>query len=180
MTRAGLVVVALMPAVAAASATGISVESARGEYTVRLEASFNAPPEAVWRVITDYDNLSRISPTIRESGRVEHDGDELLVDTVTRACYAFFCRTLKHRQQLHETPHTEIVAETVPEASDFSSGVARWKLARTGDGGTRLEYEMKVRPAVFVPPLIGPAFVRRSLERETRALLEGIEREAVE
>lgn len=173
-----LALLAVLPAAAEAASATLAVEHERGEYRVILAAEIAAPRAQVWRVITDYPHLSRLSSVIRESRVVECDGDGIIVDTVTRACHGPFCRTLRHRQRLLETPPGSIVAETIGEASDFSSGTVRWHLADSGDGGTVLHYDMRIRPAFFVPPLIGPGMIRRALERETRELIDGIEREA--
>lgn len=160
----------------AATLPVVDVTSSRGLYTVRVDARVAAPPAAVWRALTDYGNLSRLSGAIRTSRIVERTVDGALVDTVTRTCHAaVFCRTLRHRQRVVERPPGLIVAVTDPAHSDFSEGTAEWRL--TADGAqTLLQYRMTVRPAVFVPPLVGPPLVRRALDRESAALIRGIER----
>lgn len=149
-----------------------------GAYTVVAEMVLKAPADEVWRVLTDYPRLGRLSDSILESGVTEGTGGERLVDTVTRSCLGFFCRKVRHRQRMLEHPPTDIVATTVPEGSDFASGTVHWMVAPSAGGGTVIRYEMRVEPAFFIPPLFGQGMVRRALARETQELMAGIEREA--
>jgi len=47
---------------------------------------------------------------------------------------------------------------------------------QASEAGLRLAYSGRFVPGFFVPPLIGLALVRRSLERRFRAMVEEIER----
>lgn len=172
-----LALCALSAAAAYASPGTVTVDHHDGEYTVIAELEIKAPLDAAWRVLTDYPGLGRLSDAILESRVVEHAGAGTLVDTVTKRCFGPFCNEVRHRQYVFEYPPTDIVAITVPDASDFSSGTVRWMFAPTENGDTFLRYEMRVVPTFFIPPLIGQGIVRRALTRETRELIEGIERE---
>jgi hypothetical protein len=44
--------------------------------------------------------------------------------------------------------------------------------------GTRLELTSELRPAFWVPPLVGPYLVKRGLMSTARDALDGLEREA--
>lgn len=166
-------------AAAIAAVPVVEIASDRGLYSVRVDATVAVPRPVVWSLLTDYARLGRLNPAIRESREVARDGSAVTVDTLTFACYGPFCRTLSHRQVVTEFPQTRIVAVTVDEHSDFRDGRAVWRLADHGDG-TRLQYEMTIRPAVFVPPLVGPRIVRRAMAREVGALVAGIEQAARE
>lgn len=165
---AGLVCCAL------ATPLAVDVSSRRGEYTVRVEATIDRPYAEVWMLLTDYDHLTRLSTAIQESRRVPVDDATLVVDTVTRSCRLFFCRTVHHRQVVVESPPDRIVATTLPEHSNLREGEAVWRVVADG-AQTRIEYRMTMRPAFFVPPLIGPAMVRTALKEEAEALIAGLE-----
>lgn len=154
----------------------VGVTSERGVYTVRVDTTVAAPRELVWSLLTDYDNLARISPSITRSGVVARpDASTVVVDSLSYACYGPFCRNVQHRQRLTEFPRERIVSETDAAHSDFRDGQAEWRLSDV-PGGTRIEYRLSIRPTLFVPPFVGPAMVRRTMARETQALIEGIER----
>lgn len=153
----------------------VAVDHDRGQYRVRIEATFELPRSKVFELLTAYDDLERLTKAIRSSRLAGHDADgRAIVDTVTRSCYLLFCKTLEHRQIVTVAPDGSIVATTVAANSDFREGEARWTLEEV-DGNTYMTYEMSIRPDFFVPPMIGPVFVRRALEREARALVAGIE-----
>ncbi len=153
----------------------VAVDHQRGLYSVRIEATFAMPRERVFELLTAYDDLERLTEAIRSSRLVGHDADgRAIVETVTRSCYLLFCKTLEHRQLVTATHERTIVATTVAAHSDFREGEARWTLEEAG-ANTHMTYEMSIRPDFFVPPMIGPVFVRRALEREARALVAGIE-----
>lgn len=157
------------------AAPQVAVSHERGLYRVRVEAEFQLPRERVYALLTDYDELERLTGAIRSSHLAGHDADgRAIVDTVTRSCYLLFCKTLEHRQLVAASPSGSITAITVAEHSDFREGEARWTLEAV-DGATHMTYEMNIRPDFFVPPMIGPVFVRRALLREARALIAGIE-----
>lgn len=169
-------IAALLLAGATAAAPVIEVSSARGAYVVEVDATIDVPRPVVWKLLTDYQNLDRLSDSIRRSGVVERAADgTVVVDTFTHTCFGPFCRTLRHRQRVTETPVERIVSVTDAAHSDFADGRAEWLLHDAGSG-TRIVYLMRVRPTIFVPPLIGPRMVRYGIRREVRALLAGLER----
>lgn len=172
--------IAALLAVAVAMQPAVEVTSNRGVYTVRVDATVGAPPEVVWSLLTDYDNLARISPSITRSGVVARlDTSTVIVESLAYACYGPFCRNIRHRQRITEFPPTRIFSETDDAHSDFRDGHAEWRLSEVPDG-TRIEYRLTISPTLFVPPFVGPAMVRRAMARATLATIEGIERAAAD
>jgi uncharacterized protein YndB with AHSA1/START domain len=155
----------------------VEVTSRRGVYSVHVETWVAAPRERAWAVLTDYEGIAAISETVRESRVVERDGAEVVVETVSRACYGPFCRTMRHRQHATETAPSRIVLVTDPAHSDFANGRAEWTLEER-DGGTVIAYTMSIRPTAFIPPVLGPPFVRHLIGREVTEIIAGVERRA--
>ncbi len=52
----------------------------------------------------------------------------------------------------------------IPEHSDLKFGFARWDL-ESQEGGTRVVYDMKMKPDFWIPPLIGSYLLKRSLTK---------------
>lgn len=71
-----------------------------------------------------------------------------------------------------------ILAEIVPEGSDFRSGTMRWSVTSIGPAATRVDYAATMEPAVFIPPLFGRTMIRNMLEREVLLSAEKLETEA--
>ena len=57
---------------------------------------------------------------------------------------------------------TDIEAIVDPEKSDFKYSDERWELVERKEK-TLLIYEFEMEPAFWIPPLIGPFYIRRAL-----------------
>jgi carbon monoxide dehydrogenase subunit G len=151
------------------------------QYTVQATVYLAAPPQAVFAVLTDYDHLTRISPSVVESRRVKQlDSGETLVYTDTRFCALFFCRHVRETEKLTATPPGDIASLVLPEkGGNVKSGAATLHLETEGEG-TLMRWQIQFEPGFWVPPLIGPPLVERSLKGEGRRSAEGVERLARE
>jgi hypothetical protein len=145
-------------------------------YRASIESRVQAPPEVVFAMLTDYEHLSRISPSIRES-RIIARLDPWLhrVRTVTRLCVLVFCVDLIQVQDMAQYPPGEIAATVLPQYSNLSCGSGRWRLASDGSG-TYLSFEAQLVPDFWVPPLIGSALLRHMLRKEAERTVSGLER----
>jgi hypothetical protein len=150
-------------------------------YHIVSETFIDVPVAAVYAVLIDYDHYDRISSIFEESRYLERNADGSgLVYTKAHGCVAFFCTTVERVETLDVVPDSQIVATVIPERSDTRYSRAEWRLRPEG-GGTLLHYELEMEPDFWVPPLIGPALVKRALRQGgARAALriEGLAREA--
>ena len=69
---------------------------------------------------------------------------------------------------------TAVVAVTDPERSNFKLATERWQL-RPEKGGTLLIYEFDMEPDFWVPPVIGPFYIKRALMSGGSRAVERIE-----
>jgi hypothetical protein len=94
-----------------------------------------------------------------------------------RVCAAFYCKTLHQTQEMRYTPRPDggdLHAEVLPAQSDFRYGRADWQFRAAG-AGTQLHFIAELEPAFWIPPLIGPWLVERSLSEEAQRTSAGIE-----
>jgi len=150
-------------------------------YQVKALIYLAAPPQAVFAVLTDYEHFTRISGSIVESRRVQQlDAADALVYTDTRFCALFFCRHVKEMQKVTQNPPGDISSVVLPERSDnVKSGSAALHLQAEGQG-TLLDWSIRLEPGFWVPPLLGPLLVERSLKSEGRRSAAGVEKLARE
>jgi hypothetical protein len=184
MSRAlilGLVLAAFSSGAGAADFRTLDVSRQGDIYQVQAVVYLAAPPQAVYAVLTDYEHFTRISASIVESRRVQQlDADEALVYTDTRFCALFFCRHVKEMQKVSGTAPFDIVSTVLPEQSDnVKSGSASLHMQAEGEG-TLLHWQIELQPGFWVPPLIGPLLVERSLKAEGHRSAAGVERLARE
>lgn len=169
---------ALAPAANAAELLSVKVEKDGRRYRVQSETRFDAPTEAVFTVLTDYERFHRISSVFKESRFLEPAPDGTpRVYTRMQGCVAFYCRTIERTERLETEPGEQIVVTAEPENSDFAYGWARWRFREDGETGeaTIVNYEMEMEPAFFVPPLIGPFFLKRTLRHRAVDAVDRIE-----
>ena len=173
---------ACLPGLAgAADFRSLDVSREGDSYRIQALVYLAAPPSAVYAVLTDYEHLTRISGSIVESRRVQQlDADDALVYTDTRFCALFFCRHVKEMQKVTQIPPGDIVSTVLPEQSDnVASGSASLHMEAEGPG-TLLHWQIRLQPGFWVPPLIGPLLVERSLRAEGHRSAAGVEKLARE
>lgn len=167
-------------AAGAADFRSMDVSHQGGLYQVKAEVHLAAPPAQVYQVLTDYEHLTRISASVVKSSVTQRQDGGALVYTDTRICALLICRHLRELQKLTETPPQDLASLVVPQAGDnVKSGSGALHVEAEGDG-TRLSWQLNVEPDFWIPPLIGPALVSRSLRAEAMRSAQGIERLARE
>lgn len=135
-------------------------------YSVRMEVQISAPSEYVRALLTDYEHLARVNPSISQSRSLgSFKPDQTRVRTVTRSCVAFMCFDMVQVQDVEVRPDGEIIATIVPGQSDFKDGVALWRILPNGSG-THVVFEARMRPAFWVPPLIGTWMIERQIDQQ--------------
>jgi len=154
----------------------LDVEREGDAYRVVMDATIDAPTPAVWAVLTDLAHLGKLSPAFREVKLLDGGpaGTER-VRTLTRFCALFICRNINQVQDFSRPGPRRLHALVDPAVSDLREGEADWRLRAQG-GGARLLFESRIVPRFWVPPLIGPWMIRRSLAEQAQVVLASLER----
>ena len=152
-----------------------SVQHEAGVYRLSVSAVIDAPLATVYRVITDYDNLAAISPSIIASRSFATDDPRIhRVRSVIRVCILVFCKRVVQLQRVEQVDSRTIEAVMLPEGSDFRRGLARWQFTEEA-GATVLVFSEELEPDFWVPPVIGPWLIESELVREVAETVEYIE-----
>lgn len=180
-TLGSLALAIVSHAAVAADFRSLDVSRDGDSYQVKALIYLAAPPPAVFAVLTDYEHFTRISGSIVESRRVQQlSPAEALVYTDTRFCALFFCRHVKEMQKVTASPPGDISSMVLPgQSDDVKSGNAVLHLQAQGEG-TLLDWQIRLEPGFWVPPLLGPLLVERSLRTEGRRSATGVEKLARE
>jgi FtsZ-binding cell division protein ZapB len=152
-------------AVQSAELLDVQVELRKERYRLYSEVQFDASREALYELLIDYEKFEKFTSAIVESSNVEP--------------VLLFCKSFIRNGYLLLTPMTEIVAIADPEESDFKYSRERWQLIPEGEG-TLMIYDFEMEPAFWVPPVIGPFFIQRTLRRGANRAVDRIERLALE
>jgi hypothetical protein len=178
--RAAAALGALAASAVAVAATmeQLDVKRQRGRYSLEAEARLAASPESIYAVLTDFDDnrYSRISGAYKESRYLEPAADGTpLVYTRMEGCALWHCMSLERTERLEtDAPHW-IKSTTLPEGSNFKHSTSEWVLERDGEN-TKMTYKLEMEPDFFVPPVVGPWYLKRTLTQGSQRAVVRIER----
>jgi len=171
----GLVVLLLAEWLSAAEIRFIEVEREDDLYHLKSITWFGAKPEALYNVLKDYEQFSKFTSAIVESRNMDSDEDgRPQYFTRMEGCVLLWCKSFVRVGHLTLRPTAEIVANAHPEESDFKSSRERWQLIPEGDG-TLLVYEFEMVPDFWVPPVVGPFYIKRALKSGGETAADRIE-----
>jgi hypothetical protein len=157
----------------------LSVTAADGEYSLQVTVVLNAPVDYVYKVITDYKNAYRINPAITNVEILPSGRDDVIrVRNLSEQCVWPFCFNIAWVGDIRETGDGGLEVKTLPGLSDFVSGYAIWHIRPQGEL-TWVMYESRLRPAFFVPPVIGGMIIKKRIKDDTLATLKRIESQAM-
>jgi hypothetical protein len=171
MTKLSWIVVGILHFIvifnpAEASSPDVSVVFNQNRYHVSYKTSISAPLEDVIGMLTNYDKISRVVPTVKKIHILDKNDNFDLVETHYKGCILFFCKKLINTQKI-TINNAVIEAISLPNNSDFKYSLMRWEL-KENDGVTVLNYTAEFEPKFWVPPIIGPKFLKRKLVIETQ------------
>ncbi|HEY8521434.1 MAG TPA: SRPBCC family protein [Gammaproteobacteria bacterium] len=170
------------PRASSATIRDLEVDKHRGRYELVANAFLDASPRSIYAVLTDYEDnaFRRISSVYKESDYLEpaQDGTPI-VYTRMEGCLMWYCVSMRRVERLESREPYFIRTVTLPEQSDFTHSVSEWILEPV-DGGTRMTYRLEMEPDFWVPPVIGPWYLKRTLSTGGIRAVNRIERLARE
>ena len=145
-----------------------------------LEVEVDATPEQIFAVLSDYDRLAEFIPGVVISRIVARDGVSVQVDQELEESVLFFQQRLKVRMEITEAAPRQMTLKAL--SGSFRSYEGQYRLLAVASDNakarTRILYRAKFEPDFELPRMMGPYVVKRSLEKNHRALVREIERRA--
>ncbi|UZJ37012.1 SRPBCC family protein [Prosthecochloris sp. SCSIO W1103] len=118
-----------------------------------------APPEKVWKALTDYDNLSNTLPKVVASRTIEKKNGAIILEQTGKTGILIFEKTVNFRLKIYEEYLHRVSFEQV--SGDFHVYQGEWLLETHREyEGTILHYRAKIKPLFFAPPIL-VSFVQR-------------------
>jgi hypothetical protein len=144
-------------------------------YHLVSESLIGASQNAVYAVLTDYQHFKHFTSAIVDSNNVEADENgRPRFYMRMQGCVLLYCHTFIRRGYLLLTPTHNIVAVTDPENSDFEFSREQWQLSAE-DEGTVMIYQFEMEPRFWLPPYIGPLYLKRALRSGSIRTIQRIE-----
>ncbi|PCI19554.1 MAG: hypothetical protein COB62_05440 [Piscirickettsiaceae bacterium] len=155
---------------ATTSDVSLAVNHVDKTYHTTLSTVIHKAPRALFELLTSYDQLNNYSRLIEKSSLLA-DGNLLLQ---LKACFTFICFNKKQVLKINVSGYT-ITGTILPEKSDFSSGQLQWTITEY-DNYSHIEFSSSITPKFWIPPFIGPLFIKHKLKEEALYSIEQIEK----
>ena len=159
----------------AADILTIVVDNEEGIYTMHSDVWFDATPNQIFQVYRHWDYSTQFSRAIVESRDMEPDEDGRPQFYVrNKGCVLFFCKSFVRQGYVEVEDERVLRAFTNPETSDFHLSNESWTFVEK-DGGTVVTYTLEMKPKFWVPPAVGPYFIKRKLKKSGGQAVDRIE-----
>lgn len=170
---AAILALVLPAAAAAGEDPHVTVkETSKGTYTVSARFTVMAPASVAYDVLTDYAEIPRVIPNIKQSRVVERSGSRAVVEQVAVSRFALFSKRVQLTLHIDEASETIRFRDAL--GASFTQYEGSWTLTPQGDG-VELQYELTARPTFDVHPFI----VRKVLNGDAREMAERLRAEMV-
>jgi len=138
-------------------------------YEIDASGTVQAPLEAAWRVLTDYEKMSEFVPDLASCKILSRTGNRVIVEQYGLARALFLSRAIHLVVQVTESPKSAIDIALI--SGDMRHYESRWTLTPLPAGGTRIAYRGRLMPDFYVPAMFGAALIQADIERMIRAVL---------
>jgi Polyketide cyclase / dehydrase and lipid transport len=129
---------------------------------VDVEMMVQASPLATWDVLTDYDHMAQFVANVQSSKITDRKGNTLVVTQKSATSFGLLKFSFDNVREVELVPHSEIRSNLI--SGDMKASAFTTRLMSNGGGVTRVVNHGEFVPTMWVPPVIGTAF----LESETR------------
>jgi ribosome-associated toxin RatA of RatAB toxin-antitoxin module len=145
-------------------------------YQISSSGTVATTPAAVWRILTDYNNLADYLPNLRSARVVSRNGDTIIVEQLGTARFLFFSRDIRVVVQVHERAPDRIDIGLID--GDMKVYRASWELIPlAGATGTRIVYNATIGPKFDVPGIVSTSTVRKDIAKMMAAVFLRLERQ---
>ena len=164
-----------MQTASGADMRSVDVAYEDGYYTMVSEVWFDATVDQVFEVFRTWDLSTEFSSAIVEA-RDEEADDQGRPQYYIRhkGCVLFFCLSFERNGYVELEKNEELRAYADPERSDFVKADETWTF-EPDEGGTVVTYHLYMKPKFWVPPGVGPYFIKRKLKNDGGDAIDRIE-----
>jgi ribosome-associated toxin RatA of RatAB toxin-antitoxin module len=161
----------------ALAASDVEVEATRnGELIeVRARATIQAALVVVWSTLTDYEHLPEFIPGLKKSRVISRVGATTIVEQSGEARFLFMSIPVEITLESIERP-PNIDVRRIAGTVRYLQGRYETEVSGTDPLQVQLRWRGAIAPEADLPPLIGEALMRLSIEQQFIAMVNEIER----
>jgi ribosome-associated toxin RatA of RatAB toxin-antitoxin module len=142
----------------------------RGD-TFLVDALLFAPvsPREAWAVLTDFDHMSAFVPNLSESRVTSRSDDELVVAQKGVARFGVLSFPFESVREVELHPYDSIRSQNI--RGNLARLVSVTRLTGA-EGGTRIDYQVEVLPAFWVPGFVGEFLIKHEITEQFEAIVK--------
>jgi polyketide cyclase/dehydrase/lipid transport protein len=147
------------------------VEVTRSGDTFLVNALLFAPvsPKEAWAVLTDFDHMSAFVPNLSESRVTGRSNDELVVAQKGVARFGVLSFPFESVREVELHPYDLIRSRNI--RGNLARLVSVTRLTGA-EGGTRIDYQVEVLPAFWVPGFVGEFLIKHEVTEQLEAIVK--------
>jgi len=174
-TLARLSLIFLLSVARARAADDVTVEARRRDEGLEIvcRALLEAPPDLIWRTLTDYNRLAEFIPGMRSSKVVSRNGRVSIVEQSGEARFLFF--TFPIEVTLSSTEHPQSAIDAVLVRGNLKRLEGAYRIEPQPGGRSLLSWKGIIEMDAM-PPLFGEMVMRSSIDEQFRGMVREIER----
>jgi carbon monoxide dehydrogenase subunit G len=160
---------------AAPAVADVQVSAERNDDLLHIKASFTLPAgvQESWAVLVDYDHVPAYMPDVKSSRVLERKGNRLKVLQKGVARVGPFSFDVESVREVDLEPakaiRTKLLSGNMKKMDTVTELVAEGE-------GTRVKYEATAIPDFWLPPLIGPYFIRSGMRDQIELIVTEVSR----
>ena len=151
------------------------LETAGSVLRIRSTIEARASIGTCFSVLADFDRLAEFVPGMKSSRVVSSPGKPIMLRQVGVAALAFANYSFDVTLAVTVDPPQQILFHRID--GNLKQMQGSWRI--DGDNvHCKIEYQARIEPAFWVPPIVGPMLIRRQVDQQIKGVLAEINRRA--
>ena len=155
-------------------AAEVAAKYKEGVYHLRASFEVATSPEKLVNVLTDYENITQLHPSVLESEIISENDHSTRIRTVVEDCVFLFCKKIIRVENIRLEGFSSLVAEVLPMLSDLRMGQTKWEFIQS-DAVTIVNYQSSIQPKFWIPPFVRSYTVTNKLEYRMAEIIETLQ-----
>jgi carbon monoxide dehydrogenase subunit G len=137
-------------------------------YVANVVMQAPVPPKIAWDVLTDFANMEKWVPNVRESKVVTKDGNDLTIEQKGTAKFGILAIPYTSVRKMQLDPQNTILSTQV--SGSMRKLVSLMRVTPEGSG-TRLDYKLEIVPSSIASSVMSKDFLKGELTEQFTAIV---------
>ena len=146
----------------------IDVAQTDDGYVATVVMAAAVPSSIAWDVLTDFDNMAKWVPNLKESKIVSRDGNVMTVEQKGTARFGLLSFPYTSVRKMQLDPQKTIQATQV--SGNMKRLMSLMKVSADGTG-TRLDYRLELVPSSIASAVLSPDFLKSEITEQFTAIV---------